>query len=238
MSCVIVQYDDRIEPMFERLMQRNRDYCRRHGYEYYHPTVSYNHIPPYWIKVALIRELMAARPDVRYIAWFDSDAGVHAIDKRIESLFDGRDTEFLISEDVWLAETLNVGVFYIKVTDRTRELVDYWWSCFNPASWRKEGEKWACDGEWAGMDYEQGTLNKLVLPRFSTSIQRYPVHIFDNHRAFPSPETFSCHLIAPETNKMDNIRAYLAAQALPEIVGWVLMGVAGVFVLTRIRKGR
>lgn len=233
MSCVIVQYDDRAEPMFERLMQRNRDYCRRHKYEYYHPTVSYNHLPPYWIKVALIQEIMATRPDVRHIAWFDSDACVHAVDKRIESLFDDTHAEFLISEDVWSADTLNVGVFYIKVTDRSRELVDYWWSCFDPANWRKEGTKWTCDGEWAGMDYEQGTLNKLVLPRYPRNIQRYPVHVFDNHHAFPPSGTFSCHLIAPNTNKMDNIRAYLSAQSLPELTGWILLGAAGVFVLMR-----
>lgn len=236
MSCIIVQYDDRIEPMFERLMQRNRDYCRRHRYEYYHPAVSYNHLPPYWIKVALVRERMAAQPDGSYIAWFDSDACVHATDRRIESLFDGN-AEFLISEDAWSADTLNVGVFYIKVTPQTRALVDYWWSCFDPAAWRQKAGKWICDGEWAGIDYEQGTLNTLVLPRFTDIIRRFPVHVFDNSQPYPAYDTFSCHLIAPNTNKMDNIRAYLMARALPEAAGWTLLGAVILLLLTQ-RKGR
>jgi len=219
MPTILIQYDDRVNPLFERLMTRNRAYCARHGYTYLRPTQHFD-LPPYWIKVALVRQQIATAPNGSIILWLDSDACIHAHHRPVDSLFVGN-SDFLISEDAWSAETLNVGVFIVRATPTTRKLMDAWWNCYQTAAaqWTRGSDgKWTCAGEWAGLDYEQGTLNRIIVPRFSTTIQRFPVHVFDNSYPFPSAETFSCHLIRPDTDKMDNIRTYVRA---PTTMLWI-----------------
>lgn len=213
---VLIQYDDRTDPLFEQLMARNRAYCDHHEYTYWRPTEKLQ-MPPYWIKVALVQYAMN-QPGVQFVAWLDSDACVHARERRLEELFRTHH-DFLISEDAWSAKDLNVGVFIVRVTERSRRMVAEWLACYPEEQWAytPATKQWTCKDTqtnavscvWAGPAYEQGAFNERILPQFPDTVQRFPVHVFDCSAPIPPPDTFSCHLISPGTNKHDNIRAYL-----------------------------
>ena len=225
MTTVLIQYDDRTVPLFEQLMARNQSYCMRHTYTYWRPTqewVEHNKdtMSPYWMKVALVHHMMQQQ-GVAYVAWFDSDACVHAQERRIETLFQPDGPDFLISEDAWSANVLNVGVFLLRVTDRSRALMDEWLACYPAHQWTHsvQPNQWMCTQQpqnepcvWAGSAYEQGAFNERIVIQFPGAIQRFPVHVLDCSAPHPPFDTFSCHLISPGTNKYDNIQAYLNAQ--------------------------
>ena len=235
MATYVIQYEDRRDDQLEELMSYNIEYCRKQGYIYYRPFEKID-IPPYWIKVLLVKQIMIAHPDVKTIAWLDSDAVVHDTARRIETLFPA-DKDFLISYCPWGGEVLNVGAFYIRVNDTTRQLVNDWWNCYTTANWNKVGGRWKCSGPWAGIDYEQGSFNKTVLPRYPEVVGKYVYTIFDESAAFPKPETFSCHLIYPNMDKKTLIARYLVARKVPALTAFCAIGIGiGVYAYWRAQS--
>jgi len=231
MTCVI-QYENRRDDQLEELMTYNVDYCRKQGYIYSRTFDNFD-IPPYWIKVLLVKQVMIAHPEVQYIAWLDSDAVVHDQKRRIETLFPA-DKDFLISYCPWGGGDLNVGAFYIRVNDTTRQLVNDWWNCYTTTNWKKVDGKWKSDGPWAGIDYEQGSFNEKVLPRFPDVVGKYVYTIFDESAAFPKPETFSCHFVYPKMDKKTLIARYLVARKWPVLAVFCVLGVGiGVYAYSR-----
>jgi hypothetical protein len=223
MTCVVIQYENRREDYLEELMSYNVDYCRKQGYVYYRPLQDFD-LPPYWIKILLLKQVLLANPEAQYIAWLDSDAVVHDQKRRIESLFPA-DKDFLISYCPWGGGDLNVGAFYIRVNDTTRHLVNDWWNCYTTANWSKVGGKWTCSGPWAGIDYEQGSFNERVLPRYTDVIATFPSTIFDETSPFPKPETFSCHFLHFKgTHKQTMITRYLLVQKAVPLLAFCAIG--------------
>lgn len=233
MSVLIVQYENRYTDYTERLMARNRAYCNRHGYRYIRPTDSFN-ISPYWIKVALIKQCIESS-DAKYIVWLDSDAVVAQQAVRIEDLFTIKD--FLISYDYSDFQegkyVANAGVFMIRVNERTKGLVNAWWNCYNPARWIKEGEKWKTTGKWAGPDYEQGSFNTIILPKFNDIVKVFNYDMFGCNTLFPGKESFSCHYCYPREKKT-YIPLYLIASRKYELMFW--LSVLGLTMLTLRKK--
>jgi hypothetical protein len=230
MATALLQYDDRSSPLFEELMKLNIKYAVRHGYEYIRPTQIFD-IPPWWIKVFLIQSLMKSRPDIKYIGWLDSDAVVHKQHQPISELFENA-PDFLISYCPWNTgpkdRTVNVGVFFIRVNETSKNIMDTWATCYNPKRWHKDGGVWKTDGRWAGDDYEQGSLNKLVIPKYPKSFGIYMPAIFDCWESRPTRLTFSCHYCTPNAKKW-SIFMYLLAQRGPELLLWGGIGSAAVY---------
>ena len=66
---------------------------------------------------------------------------------------------------------LCVGVFLIKNNQTGKDIINTWWNTYNPKMWSKVDNKWHTDGEWAGVDYEQGSFNTYIYPEFKKSIK-------------------------------------------------------------------
>lgn len=233
MKTCLVQYDDRHTVLFEELMKYNRTYAARHSYEYIRPTQTYD-IPPYWIKVRIIQQLLQERPDLEYIMWLDSDAVVHDRAKPIESLFETGGPDFLISYCPWnknhTDHVLNVGVFVIRVTPQTKRLVNDWFACYKKERWTHTKGEWKTDGEWAGDDYEQGSFNTMILPKYEKIIGKHQSNVFDSFEVFPTNLTFSCHFCTPDT-KFYHVTTYLLIQKFPELAFWILFGGCAYYLL-------
>lgn len=230
MSVVILQYENRSNPLFEELMARNVAYAARHDYLYVRPTQEFD-LPPWWIKVFLVQTIMKTQPDVKYIAWLDSDAVIHNQSKPITALFKEKtgSPDFLLSYCNWhtMPTTANVGVFYIRVNEHSRAAVDRWAACYNPERWSRDARgKWKTPGVWAGDDYEQGALNSFVIPAFPTRFEIAMPHVYDCWETYPPNITFSCHFCT--SNKNASIYAYLMARKLPELAFWGAVGAATV----------
>ena len=231
MTCVI-QYEDRRDDQHEELMAYNAAYCRKQGYTYYRPFERID-IPPCWIKVLLVKQVMVAHPDVQTIAWLDSDAVVHDTARRIETLFPA-DKDLLLSYCPLEIGDLNTGVFYIRVNDTTRQVVNDWWNCYTTTSWNKVGGKWTCDGPQTGLDYERGAFTEKVLPRYPDVVGKYVYTIFNESVAFPNPSTFSCHFLFPKKDKKTLVTRYLVARKVPSLIALCVVGLGiGVYAYYR-----
>jgi hypothetical protein len=66
---LILQYDNRPVSKYKELIKLNKQYCKRHNYEYKFIYKTYN-LPPYWIKVYLLDKLL---PNYKGILWLDTD---------------------------------------------------------------------------------------------------------------------------------------------------------------------
>jgi hypothetical protein len=66
---------------------------------------------------------------------------------------------------------LCVGVFLIKNNKTGKDIINTWWNKYNPQMWTKIDNKWHTDGVWAGIDYEQGSFNTHIYPKFKKSIK-------------------------------------------------------------------
>ena len=77
--------------------------------------------------------------------------------------------------------SLCVGVFMVKNNKVGKELINKWWNKYNPSAWSKKNNKWHTDGIWAGIDYEQGTFNSIIYPKYKNNIGILPWNILNNN---------------------------------------------------------
>ncbi len=215
-----------------RLIQRNREYCRKHGYEhrFFHKNRYSKILPPYWNKVFLLRDLMEEKDqDSKYkythVWWMDSDAVVDHMEMKIDEIFEKRCTkeQFMMyapDPPQW-PSTFMAGVFIFKNSPEARTFVDEWIDKYRPNMWRapeeeeEENDKWTCGTEWAGPDYEQGSGAQLIKKYGSKYTHMIPWHFFHSltWKNVVSPDIFSCHFAG---GKKATIDLYCRARGLYE----------------------
>lgn len=237
MNVIVVQYETRRDTALRLLMKYTRDYCLQHGYTYTCPTDEYD-IPLYWIKVKLIQDLFNSVPASQdlCVAWIDSDAVFVRTEVTVESIMQnahGRD--FVTSLDPGSTTDMNAGVFFIRRTDEMRQLVDDWMDCYKTDRWSKsmdaEGSiKWTTKGKWAGPDYEQGSFNAVIMPKYRHEIALLPEKVFACYEPVYPAETIVCHFMYKHKWK---IWVYNGIRQMPELAGWVLLGIAA----TLLKRG-
>ncbi len=174
MRIAIVQFETRNDDNLEVLMNRNRKYAQKHGYDYIARRKPYEGLPPYWAKVRLIQEVFRSDYDVVFM--LDSDACIHDQTMKIEDvlkMFPGKC--FLYSPDCPLMQAIfNAGVVLV-CRPHGPQIVDDWMSLYNPSRWSfdEERDSWKCEGDWAGPDYEQGSFEHNMIRK-----EEYPLREF------------------------------------------------------------
>lgn len=155
----------------------NAAYCRKWGYTYTFKDHKDSNVPPYWLKVVDVQEaLNTGRYDL--VAYVDLDACFLDFSTPLVAVISRIDTEKGNISDMYFGEDCteltmaNTGVFLVRNTQLGRLLMQTWKSmCVNSkgerqnacSAWDKIDNKWTCKYcEWAGREYEQGTLNQLV----------------------------------------------------------------------------
>jgi hypothetical protein len=229
---IVVQYETRRDTALRLLMKYTQDYCLQHGYMYYCPDKAFD-LPTYWIKVKLIQELFQTVPvgtDL-IVAWVDSDAVFVRPEVRIQDILGGAQSDFVSSLDPGSTTIMNAGVFFIRRTERTRKIVDEWMDGYVPSRWSKSvdenGEmKWKTVGKWAGPDYEQGSFNDRILPKYRQEIVLLPEKVLACYEPFYEPETVVCHFMYKHKWK---IWVYNAMRRSPELLTWLGIGALALF---------
>lgn len=208
----ILGYENRESAGAKALQRVNQDYCERHGYDCRFVTTPVSTIPPWWIKVKLVRDVLE-EGTFDWIVWLDSDACVHNHDWRIEPLaVDG--ALMYISSDrhsgprqwhkLWSPvdssyrlpldpSHFNAGVWILNGNHSlSRRFLSDWWANLNMKQWRMEGNEWVTEGGFAGPNYEQGSGWALMtLPLYASHIQFLPWRIIQARR--PEPPTWMLH---------------------------------------------
>jgi len=179
MNVAVVQFDTREDSQHSELVSQNMQYARHAGYSHDFVTHAEPGLPPYWGKVLACLGL-AERGECEAILFLDTDAVVMDFDFRVESLLaDG--TAFAASGS--RAGSVNAGIFAVHCRHGI-ELLNEWMDMYDPSRWHYRDGRWRCDGEWAGEDYKQGALNRL-LPKYESVVKQVGWRTFmhcDHHR--------------------------------------------------------
>lgn len=196
-------------PKFAELSRKiNSLYCNKWGYTYIDVQHPIDKIPPYWLKTHVLFTFLM-KYDYDYIMYLDYDAIFNDFNTSIESFlnFIGNDYDFYIGKDVNPTRYINTGAYIVKNNDFTKKLISDWINmCFDENTnfdeniimkghcekWKFTNEKWDCGGcEWAGISYEQGSLNTLVTDNLS-NIAVLPMNFITN--TDPDKKSFVLHL--------------------------------------------
>lgn len=175
MTIYLVQYDSRGRdiPELAPLFRINQGYCERHGYTYtFYPTSHDRDYPPYWVKVKAV--MSALEEGAAYVAWVDSDAVVHDLERTIESFFakaKGKDVIITPDPPVY-GSPFCAGNFLVRNTSASRAIMKKWWEAYDSGAWARDPNsgEWECvyqspRCDWAGPQYEQGAFINLFLER-------------------------------------------------------------------------
>lgn len=176
MKIAVVTYENRPLSYLEKFRENHTKYCDLNGYEYFPMN---NHIlettvPPWWLKVFIIKEYLQ-KFDI--VMWIDSDAMFESLETKIESLFENN-CSLVISHDKphhRKPSKINTGVF--ASNRQGIPLINSWIERFKPNRWKVVNKQWICTGEWAGPDYEQGSLIAIL----DSSVEILPWYVLNNH---------------------------------------------------------
>lgn len=224
MDIILVQYDNRSDRALRLLMHYTEQYCKEHGYRYVSPNETYN-IPTYWIKVALVKYMLETQKREGrelVVGWIDSDA-VFVQNISVETIIEmGEKKNFITCLDPGSKTDMNAGVFFVRHSPTTIELMNDWINCYKPNRWKKDTiGKWTTEGRWAGLDYEQGSFNNVILPKYKNTIYLFPEKVMACYEFMYEPETIICHFMYSHKRK---IWFYNVRRNGNELLAWMALG--------------
>lgn len=182
---LLVQYDDREITQFEKLIEKNKEYCKKRNIEYRLLQKGYETYPPWWRKVFLVAELL---PFYEGILWLDTDAVVVG-EKHFSEYFE--DKHFVFSPNpppaYWnpsfdfLTAPLCAGIWAVKNTPEGNLIMSTWKKAYDPSKWRTEKGVWKGDGLYAGINYEQGSFECSIfrVQDMKNLTKMYPFYVFN-----------------------------------------------------------
>lgn len=153
-----------------------KKYCKLHNYQLLQINHNNNNnISPYWLRVYDLIKLSKIYDDNTIFIYNDLDTILNPyyfsikINKLIDSIdtFDNNNYDMYISTDPLLHLNINTGVMFIKNTDYSKNLLNYWFKLYQPLKWINNNNKWQCYKYknipciFAGYEYEQGALEYI-----------------------------------------------------------------------------
>jgi hypothetical protein len=203
---LVLQYDNRqLTDLDMHLINQNIEYCNKHQYKHLFITQTFD-LPPYWIKVYLINELLNSG-NYDGILWLDTDACIHDYSTKLEDIIiAGKTFYFSPDKPVWeISSIFNAGVFMVLNNSIGIGIMDEWMKCYNENVWRKnETDKWVTTGDWAGDAYEQGSFCTHILPKYTDQVHVFEWNYFQSNyndmiQSTP-PAIFSLHFCSDKYN--------------------------------------
>lgn len=213
MKILVLQIEDRNDPLLNKFMKSNEIICKNNDMEYIFLKKSAELVPPYWAKVFEIKKIMEEKKDFDYILWVDSDAFFINFTKQrfSEFLEKYKEYSFIGTPDMppWTGQ-FNAGVFIIKNTEIGKEMVNKWITYYHTNVWNynKKTDKWKTDAVWAGDEYEQGSFSTYMLKdsKFSKHIKIIPYYYLNNHTCGDHQEdTLLVHLAGNYKKDQKNV---------------------------------
>ena len=193
MKGLLLQYDDRNPLWATKLIERNKIASKYLEWDHVYLTESEfdDTIAPYWRKVFLVDKYLKLNI-YSYIVWIDSDAVLINENELLNFIknemlnfsfaFSSNPGIFRIESflfRLWAAPFC-AGVFIVKNTKESCEILEEWKSKFNPKLWiqtfeqleqsnsntstlnMKKKYKWKGIGTYGGLSYEQGCFEVYI----------------------------------------------------------------------------
>jgi len=189
----VVQADDRspdeLGEQFE-LMERTRRRCEEDADCSYRRDYATDAHSTYWKKVRAMRDCVHDAEGCDACLYVDSDAVLNAPASAARRMLPHPSAHVGIVPD-WARDRFNAGVFAVRTSEVGKRVMDEWLS-LESARWRRRsGEeggkaKWECVDErgeacqWAGVEYEQGSFNDRVLPRYEEAVHEASPFLYNN----------------------------------------------------------
>ena len=208
----IVQYDDRaLSEVDTGLMNRNKHYADKWGYEHIFVQNGYEDVSPYWRKVFVVKDILNSNK-YRGVLWLDTDAALYNMEIDLNGLVE-EGKHFYKSRD---ATPMNggfcAGVWFVLNTPTGKEILSKWGEKYNPAVWRKNNSKWKTNGTWAGSNYEQGSFIENIIPAYKDVLKDY--HHQYLQATDPSDQAFILHFYFTKERR----RNFLDNNPLPMVL--------------------
>jgi hypothetical protein len=172
-------------------------YCKKWNYDYlFYDKCEYN---VYWCKMHFVLDaLKSGKYD--YVLWMDSDTIIKNKNISLDLIVNKYSSDIFVSSDGGMA-AFCAGVFIIKNSPIG---ISYIEDCINsqPKNCAIESEN-KLKGIWAGMCYEQGIMNTLIIDKYFKYTTCLPSHIIYNGRISETNkicdvDTFILHLYISE----------------------------------------
>lgn len=198
---LLLQIEDRSDPMLNAFIDINRKMCKKHGVEYVFLKQGRPDIPHYWWKIFELNRIMQERKDIELVMWLDSDAFLTQW-KRINPIQLANahpNVTMFISPDAPPKYTAKfcAGSFVLRNNENGRHLMSEWQSYYDPSKWEKyDNGRWKTKGYFGGSDYEQGAFIDKLLPYANQkNILSLPYYVFNENKCTnPHPDSISIHL--------------------------------------------
>ena len=193
----LVQFDNRPRDQlgpYSFLMRRNADYAARHGYDYHFFDQAQFDLPVYWQKPILCRRVLQAGYDL--VLWLDTDAVVHDLNRRAETLFEGGEVMVGATDNPLWGQPFNAGVWAAR-GEAGGDILRRWADLFPNTRWRRTDKAWICEEEWAGPDFEQGAFTAHLLAELQTSGALRLLDWRVLQAPFPVGGAFTLHFAGP-----------------------------------------
>lgn len=181
----LVQYDDRDTTIFKELLKNNKNYADLNGITYLFCKSGWDHLPPWWRKVFLVKEILQHYDAV---LWVDSDATIVS-KEHFSTLF--RDKHFVLSPNPPLLELNSLsmftapfcaGIWGVRNTPEGFSIMDRWVSGYDEKLWKKKDEVWEhAVGLYGGIAYEQGYFESGIWrhTEYEDLIENKPYHVLN-----------------------------------------------------------
>jgi predicted nucleic acid-binding Zn ribbon protein len=196
----MLQMEDRDDAYFNWCMNINKAYCKEHDIDYIFLKNGPDDQPAYWSKVSVVLDIMnQGKHDI--VVWQDSDSFVLKTKVDVREFFSSSSTHsMVIAGDPigWSSPNFMAAVYMVKNNSIGREIFTKWMEYYDPKKWKKlPNGKWKYIGKgpWAGVDYEQGSFAKYILPRYKQYIKSVPWYVFhETNCKNPHADTWSIHI--------------------------------------------
>lgn len=172
----MVQYDDRdlatYNPALNTIRERNERLSTQHP-KFTYSFYTKSELPPWWVKVQVVKDKLTEIPEGDYVLWLDTDACIDKYDELHALVASSVMTIASSSKPNWSCRIFNAGVWCIRNCDTGKAIMECWFDLFYPEFFRRdETGEWKWLHKYAGWSFEQGAFSLNVYDKFKEHINK------------------------------------------------------------------
>lgn len=189
----IITFENRKDKYTELHNKNIQNYCDKWNYKYFFYDKCEDNV--YWCKMYMVLNALKSG-DYDYVMWMDSDSVIKNNNISLNSIVNKYSSDIFVTYDNKYS-VFNAGIFIIKnspigISYMEDCIKNNRNSCLIPNSIQLRGQ-------WTGLCYEQGVMNKIIFnkyAKYSTGLPNYVVYNMDIDDTMKTcnSDTFILHL--------------------------------------------
>ncbi len=197
---LFITFDNRKAEYIDKHNQNIREYCKKWDYDYKFIDQCNKNV--YWCKLYLLKKYLRKKK-YDYVVWLDSDTYIFNPSIRIDAILQRFDSDIFVGFDQHpLFDIGNAGVVAIRNSRIGRQYIRDCLKKNRKECYNKNG---SLKGFWASSCYEQGTMNILILQKYSKKTTLLDKSIINNSNRC-NKDTFLLHYYGG--NNKDRVQCF------------------------------